>query len=61
VNGVLYLKLRDDPETVQTLALSVQPALPSAAVPAAIVTKPSETKQTDQQNAQAPPPSKTEP
>jgi hypothetical protein len=67
VNGVLYLKLRDDPETVQTLALSVQPALPSAAVPAAIVNKasetkqPSETKQTDQQNAQAPPPSKTEP
>jgi hypothetical protein len=58
VNGLLYLKLRDDPETVQTLALSVEPALPSSAVPAAIVAKPSETKQTEQQNAQAPPQSK---
>jgi hypothetical protein len=61
VNGVLYLKLRDDPETVQTLALSVQPALPTASVPAAILVKPSETRQTEQQNAQAPPQSKTEP
>jgi len=37
-NGVLYLKLRDDPETVQTLALPVTPASPaglqSAAAPA---------------------------
>lgn len=28
VNGVLYLKLRDDPATVQTLALSVLPSAP---------------------------------
>jgi hypothetical protein len=31
VNGLLYLKLRDDPETVQTLALTVTPSGPPAA------------------------------
>jgi hypothetical protein len=31
VGGVLYLKLRDDPATVQTLALPVTPIAPSAA------------------------------
>jgi len=55
-NGVLYLKLRDDPETVQTLALSVLPATPGSS----LATKPSETKQ-EQQSAQSPPQSKTEP
>ena len=30
VNGVLYLRLRDDPETVQTLALAVTAAAPAA-------------------------------
>jgi hypothetical protein len=35
VNGVLYLKLRDDPATVQTLTLPVTPALAPAAPPAA--------------------------
>jgi len=38
INGVLYLKLRDDPETVQTLALPVTPVLQSA--PAAVAVKP---------------------
>ena len=33
VNGMLYLKLRDDPETVQTLALSAMPLTPGATVP----------------------------
>ncbi len=55
VNGVLYLKLRDDPETVQTLGLSVLPALPSAST---VATKPSESRQSEQ--TQAPPQSKTE-
>lgn len=53
-NGVLYLKLRDDPETVQTLGLSVLPAGSSLA------SKPSESRQ-EQQSAQTPPQSKTEP
>ncbi len=62
VNGLLYLRLRDDPETVQTLTLSVMPLTPGTQAPAAVkpaVTPPA----TDQQNAQtpAPPPSKTEP
>ena len=53
-NGVLYLKLRDDPQTVQTLGLSVLPAGSSLA------SKPSESRQ-EQQSAQTPPQSKTEP
>jgi len=57
-NGILYLKLRDDPETVQTLALSVLPATPASS---SVATRPSESKQSEQQNAQAPPQSKTEP
>jgi hypothetical protein len=36
VNGVLYLKLRDDPATVQTLALSVMPLTAGTAAPTAI-------------------------
>lgn len=59
-NGVLYLKLRDDPSTVQTLALAVMPMSPGATTPTAL--KPGQPA-TDQQNAQAPtpPPTKTEP
>jgi hypothetical protein len=62
VNGVLYLKLRDDPETVQTLALSAMPMTPGAPAPAAIKT-PAAAQPPEQQSAQtpAPPPSKTEP
>jgi hypothetical protein len=67
VNGVLYLKLRDDPATVQTLAIAMMPMPPGTAAPAAV--KPaspapgSPVPATEQQNAQAPtpPPSKTEP
>jgi hypothetical protein len=68
-NGVLYLKLRDDPETVQTLALSVLPSPPAVTT----ATKPGneiksgadakpgvETKPPEQQNAQAPPTAKSE-
>jgi hypothetical protein len=59
---VLYLKLRDDPETVQTLALSAMPMTPGTTAPAAIKT-PAAAQPADQQNAQtpAPPPSKTDP
>jgi hypothetical protein len=34
VNGLLYVKLRDDPATVQTLALPVLPMTPSTMIPA---------------------------
>jgi hypothetical protein len=57
-NGVLYLKLRDDPETVQTLGLTVLPATPGSS---SVATKPSESRQSEQQSAQTPPQSKTEP
>ena len=62
VNGVLYLKLRDDPATVQTLALSVMPMTPGVQPPAAIKT-PAVAQPAEQQNAQtpAPPTTKTEP
>jgi hypothetical protein len=62
VDGLLYLKLRDDPDTVQTLALSVMPLTPGAPIPAAIKI-PAVVQPTDQQNAQTPaaPPNKTEP
>ncbi len=64
VNGLLYLRLRDDPETVQTLSLSVMPLTPATqnqTTPTAA--KPAVTPTTEQQSAQtpAPPPSKTEP
>lgn len=67
VNGLLYLKLRDDPATVQTLALSVMPMAPGTVAPTA--TKPASpatipvAPSVEQQNAQTPvpPPSKTEP
>ena len=48
-NGVLYLKLRDDPATVQTLTLPVLPANPAGS--AAAQTGPVQTTP-----AQAPPP-----
>ena len=49
VNGVLYLKLRDDPETVQTLGLSVLPALASTG---SVTAKQSEPKQGEQTGPQ---------
>jgi hypothetical protein len=68
VNGTLYLKLRDDPATVQTLSLSVMPPTPGATIPitplAPTAVKPAaDTKPADQQSAQTPgpPPSKTDP
>ena len=59
-NGVLYLKLRDDPATVQTLALSVVPMAQGTTVPAAIKAPPV-APVAEQQNAQTPQPTKTEP
>jgi hypothetical protein len=65
VNGMLYLRLRDDPETVQTLTLSVMPLTPGTQAPTgpAAVKPTAITPPTDQQSAQTPgpPPSKTEP
>jgi hypothetical protein len=62
VNGLLYLRLRDDPETVHTLSMAVTPATPGTAQPAPIAIKPpSDSKPADQQNAQTPPPLKSEP
>jgi hypothetical protein len=62
VNGLLYLRLRDDPETVQTLSLSVLPLTPATQAPTALKPAAAGTT-TDQQSAQtpAPPPTKTEP
>jgi hypothetical protein len=61
VDGVLYLKLRDDPATVQTLGLAVLPAVPPNA-PAGTQAKPAATTSpADQQSAQSPPPSNTDP
>lgn len=57
VNGMLYLKLRDDVETVQTLALPVLPAVANSASSAA---KQSETRPVEQPSAQVPPQSRTE-
>jgi hypothetical protein len=60
-NGLLYLKLRDDPETVQTLALAAMPMPPGALAPAT-VKNPAAAQPGDQQSAQTPaPPVKTEP
>lgn len=50
VSGVLYLKLRDDPDTVQTLSLSVMPMPPGSSVPGA--SKPTAT--TEKQSATPP-------
>ena len=62
VNGVLYLRLRDDPESVHTLSMSVTPVTPSATAPAPVAIKPpAEGKPADQQNAQSPPQIKSEP
>lgn len=63
VNGILYLKLRDDPSTVQTLGLSVTPMVPGAAAPTIAKPAPAQTPSaTEQQSLQAPTPpqSKTE-
>jgi len=65
VNGLLYLKLRDDPATVQTLGLSVLPMATGAVAPTAIKPAPQAPlpvpPSVEQQNALTPPPSKTEP
>jgi hypothetical protein len=63
----LYLRLRDDPETVQTLTLAITPM--TSGVPSPTAVKPAtapaseHVPTTEQQNAQtpAPPPSKTDP
>ena len=58
-NGTLYLKLRDDPNTVQALNLPVTPLAPTQAsaapVPPPIAPKPPEQKPADQQPQQAQP------
>jgi hypothetical protein len=54
-NGVLYLKLRDDPETVQTLTLPVVP-MTSTAQPTAVQAQPATVPATP-----PPPPVKAEP
>ena len=56
-NGVLYLKLRDDPQTVQTLTLPVTlvtPATPPAGQTAAIQTQPPSVPATPPADAAAP-------
>ena len=59
VNGVLYLKLRDDPSTVQTLALTVTPMTPGAATPA--LAKPLQGQPSNGTESATTPPTKTEP
>jgi hypothetical protein len=44
VNGTLYLKLRDDPATVQTLTLPVVPALAGAQAAATQAAQPAKTE-----------------
>jgi len=44
VNGVLYLKLRDDPSTVQTLTMPILPAAAAGAQARAAQTQPVEAK-----------------
>jgi len=61
VNGVLYLKLRDDPETVQTLTL---PVLPATSQAAQLAVAPSIPERPQPEASRATPPStpgKTEP
>ncbi len=69
-NGVLYLKLRDDPETVQTLTLPVMPltqpgqtraAQPEAAQPAAVPPVPAQTTPAASPATQPPATAKTGP
>ncbi len=61
INGMLYLKLRDDPSTIQTLALAVMPLAPSAAVPMSLKPIPSASEsQTAPGVAPQAPPTKTE-
>jgi hypothetical protein len=56
-NGTLYLKLRDDPDTVQTLTLPVTPV----SLPAEAAAIRSQTAPAAQSSEQAPAPSATEP
>jgi hypothetical protein len=69
-NGVLYLKLRDDPETVQTLTLPVMPLIqpgqpratqPEAAQPAAVPSLPAQTPPAATPATPPPAPAKTGP
>jgi hypothetical protein len=63
-NGVLYLRLRDDPMTIQTVSMTVTPLAPSTTAPAAVKTTPSPSQsdsQPSQTNVQPPPTTKTEP
>jgi hypothetical protein len=64
VNGVLYLRLRDDPNTVQTLSMAVTPATPAGSAPAA-AKPPSGSAAGEVQTAPGPisqaPPVKTDP
>ena len=63
-NGVLYLRLRDDPMTIQTVSMTVTPLVPTPAAPAAVKAAPSSSQpdsQPAQTNVQPPPTTKTEP
>jgi hypothetical protein len=62
-DGVLYVRLRDDPMTVQTVSMTVTPQVPSTALPApAKATPPSQSdSQPAQTSVQPPPTTKTEP
>ena len=63
-SGVLYLKLRDDPNTVQTLSLAISPMPAGTTVPAALKPVPAPSAPAEQQSAQTPvqtPPSKSNP
>jgi hypothetical protein len=62
VNGVLYLRLRDDPGTVQTLTLPVTPATQSGSlVPVTQPGSPAAAAQIPPTPATIPPPEKSEP
>ncbi len=54
-SGVLYLKLRDDPATVQTLALPVVPLIPARSLPAPPPAAPVEESQPQAQPPASPP------
>jgi hypothetical protein len=63
-NGVLYLRLRDDPMTVQTVALTVTPLTPGTSSPSSgskATPSPSEAEPGQTSVQPTPPPTKTEP
>jgi hypothetical protein len=62
INGTLYLRLRDDPTTVQTLAMTVASIAPATSVPAkSTAVPPPPESQSAPVNAPSPPSTKTEP